>query len=195
MSDRGDEPPKDVSPAELWRGLLDWPRPILPIPHRIRGAEQHGLSVRALRATEYAAVIQGDADTLAARLVAAALLCDGAPAFQRPDQVLLLPERELLDLAVATREALRRIGPTLITSSVIAWEVALVAGCEATENFYDAWSLGGCVDVSWGMGRKAVHVTYHPERWFGVPQRELIDCHWIAYFAAMRMRRKLDSRS
>ena len=196
MAVEGEKPPEHIPPDELWRGLVDgWPRPTLQIAHRIPGAEHIGLSVRALRSSEYVVLPQGWPDLPAALIASALRLDTGAPAFNDANQVLVLPEGELLALAVAVREVLHRISPTAALSNVAAWEECLARGCETPANFYDAWSLGGCVDVSWGMGRKAVHVTYHPERWFGVPQRELIDCHWIAYFAAMRMRRKLDSKT
>ena len=167
---------------------------MLPLTYRIAGAEHIGLSVRALRSSEYVEIVRHEWPELPAALIVTALQLDtGEPAFTDPAQVLALPERELLGLAVAVREGLHRISPTAAISNVAAWEARLAEGCETPSNFYDAWALGGCVDVSWGMGRKAVHVTYSPERWFGVPQRELIDCHWIAFFSAMRMRRKLDS--
>lgn len=188
----GDKPPEHIPPARLWRQLIMLPRPTLPLAYRIRGAEHVPLSVQALRSSEYAAAIEGDVATMPSRLVAAALLVDGRPAFASPDEVLHLHERELVELAVHVRDALRIVGPTLYTSDTDAWERVLVEGCSAAANAYEAWSLGGCVNVSWGMGRKAVHVTQDPERWFGVPQRELLDCHWMAYFAACAMRRKMD---
>lgn len=141
------------------------------------------------------ALPQGWPDLPAALVVAALRLETGEAAFTDPAQALNLPEAELLSLALAVRDGLHRISPTAATSDVVAWEEYLAKGCETPENFYDAWALGGCVNVSWGMGRKAVHMTYDPERWFGVPQRDLIDCHWIAYFAAMRMHRKIESRT
>lgn len=191
----GDKPPEHIPPAQLWRMLIPLPRPTLPIAYRIRGAERVPLTVRALRSSEYAEAIEGDASTVPARLIAAALLTDGRPAFGSPDEVLYLDERELVDLAVHVRAALRIIGPTLITSDTASWARALEEGCAAGSNMYDALALGGCMNVSWGMGRKAVHVTQDPERWFGVPQRELLDCHWMAYFAACALRRKIDSQA
>lgn len=195
MSAEGEKPPEHIPPDELWRGLLEWPRPTLRLTHRIAGAEHIPLVVRAMRSSECTALPHGWPELPAALIVSALRLDTGEPAFTEPAQVLALSEGELLGLALAVRSALQRISPTAALSNVVTWEEYLATGCETTANFYDAWALGGCADVSWGMGRKAVHVTYHPEWWFGVPQRELIDCHWIAYFAAMRMRRKLDSKT
>jgi hypothetical protein len=167
--------------------LVALPRPVLPIAHRIRGAEHIPLAVRALRSGELGEAHDATGLRLPAQLVTAALVLDGGgPAFDAPEQVMRLPELDLLELGVAVGEALRTISPNALTSDTGSWEEVLAKGCVAPTNAYDAIALGGCLEVSWGMGRKAVHVVHRPDLWFGVPQRELLDCHWLAYYAAVR---------
>ena len=101
-------------------------------------------------------------------------------AFASPDEVGSLDDHEIRELAGAVDWALSRIGPTYARSDTAAWKDVLRRG--ARNNLAEAYSLGGCVDIS--MGPTSRYTIARPDRYFGVPLVELTDGHWMAYRAA-----------
>lgn len=128
----------------------------------------------------------------------AAALCDdiGTPSFSSGAQVAnLLTPGDAVALGDAVFAAQQRLFPAYIWSDAAAWSRALREGCVDIGNQCDATALGGCTGVSFGFGKNLIHVTEEPERWFGVPQNQLLDCHWFAYRAAMAFRVETQRRA
>lgn len=153
------------------------------------------LFARALSAPEMAWVSEGAkaGGGWSKRLLCLALRQgDGSAVFASEAEVGALDELDATSLVNAVEEALSICGPTRLTAERNAWHVALCEGAKHSANWQDAYALGGCYDVSFGFGKGAIHVTDHPEWWFGVPQREMIDGHWMAYRAAVAVRVEAD---
>lgn len=119
---------------------------------------------------------------------------DGSQVFGSDIEAGALDELDAVALVNAVEEALAICGPTRLTSLRNDWHVALCEGARHPANWQDAYALGGCYDISFGFGKGAFHVTDHPEWWFGVPQREMIDGHWMAYRAAVAVRVEADKQ-
>lgn len=182
-------PPPDIAPARLFRLLLRRPRPEIPIAHRIRGAEDVPLRVRALASADEAAVDEaaegwGDAgpSRAADEFVYRALLTQDGPAFASPDEVGALDSTDALSLARAVRAALDVISPSYARSDVEAWMRVLKQGARAAGNWADAIALGGCVD--WAFGYGVGRLVERPDRYFGCPLADMTDGQWMAYRAA-----------
>lgn len=186
-------PPKNESPGRLFRLLLD-PHPERAIPHRVQGAEDVPLRVRALRGIDRARVEDDAARAPAAArdgaflrgLVAAALWTPEGLAFSSPDAAGALPQPELLELGRHVAEALCVISPSYTGSDVKAWEAALEEGALAPGNVHEAVVLAGCVDMGAFGG-----TVPRPDRYWGVPLNALLDGHWMVYRAARAVVEKL----
>lgn len=186
-----------ISPWRLWRLLLMLPRPVVPLAYRVRDAEDVQLFARALSAPETAWVAEAASigSGWTSRLLSLSLRQeDGSPMFARESEVGCLDENDLGGLVNAVQEALAIMSPTRLTADRNAWHVVLCEGAKHPANWQDAYALGGCVDVSFGFGKGAIHITDHPEWWYGVPQREMIDGHWMAFRAAVAVRIETDRK-
>ena len=155
------------------------------------------LFVRALSSPEMAWVSEGatNSDSWSRRLLSLTLRQgDGTALFNQESEVGSIDEIDAVPLVNEVESALSICGPTRLTSSRNDWHVALCEGAKHPANWQDAYALGGCYDVSFGFGKGAIHVTDHPEWWFGIPQREMIDGHWMAYRAAVAVRCEADKQ-
>lgn len=189
--------PKICPPSELFAAFLD-PRPRRALPVEISGVGRFELFVPVLSSRRWVEIHRrlaaayerkdprADAEYLAGLLVDS----DGEPALSA-DSILDLYEHEIAALSGDAARALATISPTQANADGRLWIAVLVEGAKAPENLQDALSLGGCCDVSWGYGAGAVHVRDEPEVFYGLPRRELLDCHWFAYHAARRLRNEL----
>lgn len=192
--------PKEISPSDLWRAFLV-PRPRREFTIELSGVGRVRLFVRAIGSAEWVRLhralvesfekknARGEAEYLAALVEDD----DGARALS-PSDVLSLYEAEQALLFVEASRALRAISPTYASADIGAWLARLKEGAHALENLCDAISFGGCVDVSFGVGRGAVHVREEPETFINIPRRELLDCHWLAYHAARRVVAEINSK-
>lgn len=192
--------PKEISPSDLWRAFLV-PRPRREFTIELSGVGRVRLFVRAIGSAEWVrlhlalvrALEANDGRGEAAYLSALVEDDDGSPALS-PSDVLSLYEAEQSRLFVETSKSLRTISPTYAAADIKAWLDRLKEGAHTLENLCDAISFGGCVDVSFGMGKGAVHVREDPETFLGIPRRELLDCHWLAYHAARRVVAEINSK-
>lgn len=174
-------PPHDIPPGRLFR-LLAERRPSLPLAFRIRGASDVRLRAGAVPSRvllacwdELTGVPEDMRDAqLTADLIAASLTVDGSPAFVDGAAVArVLDEREVRRLGAHVFNALARCSPTYATSDTVAWLAALQRGAE--QNPSDAASMHACVDQG-GIPR--------PDRYWGIPARDLLDGHWLCWRAA-----------
>ena len=155
------------------------------------------LFARALSAPEMAWVSEGAAggESWSKRLLCLALRQEnGASVFADESEAGAMDELDAVALVNAVEQALSICGPTRLTAERNEWHVALCEGARHPANWQDAYALGGCYDISFGFGKGAIHVTDHPECWFGVPQREMLDGHWMAYRAAVAVRVEADKQ-
>ncbi len=187
-------PPTDVPPDRLFRTLLAVPRATEAIAFRLDAAPSVAFCVSAVTSLEIAdAVAWSECDVpelkalrLPQALAAAAVkLSNGQHAFDSPEDVGALEDAELRLLTKAVVKALSRISPTISRSDRDAWVKVLVEGASAPGNILTAMSLGNCVDVASGFSSSVT--TPRPDRFFGVPLRQLTDGHWFAWMAARKI--------
>ena len=104
--------------------------------------------------------------------------------FDPPSLLRNLYEHEVDSLAENVSDALSIVSPTYAVCDVEKWIGYLKEGAKRPENWADMLSLSGCCSISFGFGKGMIHARHDPETFFGMPRRELLDCHWIAYHAA-----------
>jgi hypothetical protein len=188
---------KLIEPARVFRALLSRV-PTWPISWKVQGIDG-SFAVRAIGSFDWVslhkAIIRapfGPERTQAENAFLARVVVDAdcQPVFASADDFGELYEYELDGLAEDVSNALA-VGPTYAGSDFTKWMKYLSIGATEPENWTDMLSLGNCQDVSFGMGRGSVHVRDEPEAFFGIPRRDLMDCHWFAYRAAVRARTEL----
>lgn len=171
-------PPKNVTPAALFRGLLCTPRPERFLEYRIPGLEQFALSVRAVNRFEFEQAIASN-DSVS-HLTALSLFANGKRVFASVDSLgEALDSRAARDLGRHVQEALGVISPCYGFSDVKRWEKALTEGAGEPLNSWSAYALGSSFDVD---PSGAVHDR--PDRFFGLPLGQLVDAQCFAYRAA-----------
>jgi hypothetical protein len=80
------------------------------------------------------------------------------------------------------RQAMATISPTSSRCDRNAWHSRLCLGAKDHSNLMDTVALGSSFDVvPFGKYNRTLD---RPERYFGIPVRELLDCHMLAYRAA-----------
>lgn len=181
------EPPGDVAPERLFRLLLPL-RPMQPLAYRIRCAPAVPLLVRALSGAEEAEALDlaadGPEEMRASRaeleILARVLWTPSGPAFDDVSMLGRLPESEVATLAREAFAALNRIAPRYGRADLGAWKLALEKGARHPSNFSMVLAMAECWDpVPLTKARLP-----HPERYWGVPVRELLDGHWMIFRAA-----------
>jgi hypothetical protein len=191
------EPPKpnEVDPAQVFRAMLARV-PLWPIDWTVQGIDGQ-FFVRAIGSydwvTLHRAIVRapwGDERTRAEHALLAKVVVDAncCPVFGSVDDFGQLYEYEVDRLTKVADDALQIVSPTFAGSDLSKWIKYLAQGANAPENWSDMLSLSNCHDVSFGFGKGAVHVRDEPEAFFGFPRRELLDCHWFAYHAAVKAR-------
>jgi hypothetical protein len=190
---------KDADPARTFRLCLQMPRPVIPITYRIPGADRYELFVEALSGTELADVYAGPRPS--SDLVARCLLAGTRKAFRSAKELeATLDERVAKETSQAVLEALAKV-PIVGLRDWDKWQEILDEGAEHASNVSTAWRLGGSRELwqerGWSDQGEILRtrVIDHPEWWFGVPQSNLIDCHWMAYQAARGMRDKYERKN
>lgn len=180
------EPPDDVSDGILFRILLQTPRPIRKISYRIPKLEHIELFVRGLRGIEEAAAVdlaeESHIDEARMSLGTSALiatsLCDSSGGLcfsSNRGPMLALSEDEFRDLLIVVTEALRIVSPTYHRINFNSWSLKLRNGAKSPPNQKEAVKMSYCVDY----GIKGM--LYRPDRYFGMPMKDITDGQMIAY--------------
>lgn len=170
------------------------PRPRAPIAFRFHDAPDRGLHVVSLRRVDIlnAAATGATADVpkpLQRRVAyyeaaASALRWDdtGEPIVGSAGELGMLPSHEADRLVDEANDAVVRVTPSCGSAELRhAWGIALDRG--ASDSPSDAWALGGCVDVAFGV-RGQRHFAPRPDRYFGQPLGALCDAHWTVFWVA-----------
>lgn len=166
-------PPKDISPARLFR-ILSSKQPRILLAYRFSFLPDTPLHCRALTPGEWISALDGpDYESAVTSLALADE--EGRPmlSFQRAQS---MPTRDLAELVDAIETGLWRCSPRYATIDHDAWERALRTGAES--NAAISLPLGGCYEIH---NNRFVD---RPDRFFGCPVSELNDGHWMAYFAS-----------
>lgn len=181
-------PPANVSPARLFRLLLQKPRPSIPIDHRLHGAPP--ITVRALRGREASAALDDAAQGViaevavsirSAALVAAAAFVAGRPLFATADDARDLYEDDFVPLRDAVIRALGTVSPIYGLSNESTWMEALTKGARDPSNRGDANAIRLCHDVAFGA---VANFNPRPDRFFGMALSDLTDGQLMAFRAA-----------
>lgn len=184
-------PPRDVPAARLFRLLLGRPRPVLPLALRLPFAPDVALAVQGLTALEDAEVVDVDPDlppeilrsTIARRLIAAALLADGRPAFASAEDVGALTEPEVRALSNAVFRAAHVVSPVRRAVDTKAWHDRLVEGAKHRVNRSTAEAI--FLSTQTIVWPRAVTHEPAPDRYFGMPLADLTDGQLMVYSAAV----------
>jgi hypothetical protein len=181
--------PPDVAADVLWRSLLPL-RPERAIPTRLRGIAHAPFLVRAVPAMALALAddagrrAAGGVDELqsaraAGEVLSLVLYTTQGRAFPTAAALGRLDGAELAELARDAFAALAEVCPTYARSNTDRWSEVLRDGAGHPSNLLEAVALGSCVDVGPAGGG-----IPRPDRYWGVPLRELCDGHWLAFRAA-----------
>lgn len=179
-----------AEPAKVFHAMLSRV-PVWPIDWTIDGIVDP-LFVRAVGSREWIALhraigeSRGRARTDAEFALLARVVVDAdcRSVFDPPSLLRSLYDHEVDRLSEAVSDALSIVSPTYAVCDVEKWIGYLKKGAMQPENWCDMLSLSGCCSISFGFGKGMVHARHDPETFFGMPRRELLDCHWIAYHAA-----------
>lgn len=184
--------PKDIEPAKVFHELLSRV-PVWPIDWKIDGVDDP-FFVRAIGSHEWVTMHRAIGSSFGAErsnathafLMRVVVDVDARPAFDSLSLLEDLYDHEGDRLIESAYNGLSIISPTYAACDVGAWFEYLKDGAMAPENWHDMLSLSGCHSVSFGFGKGAIHVRHEPEAFFGFPRRDMLDCHWFAYRAALR---------
>lgn len=180
-------PPEDVAPERLFRLLLPL-RPIAAIDYRIRCAPDVPLLVRALNTAEEAEALDRAADgpeelrssRAELEVLARCLWTPSGPAFDGTDLLGRLDEAEVSTLAREAATVLNRIAPVYGRADLDKWKLTLERGARHVSNISTILAMGEC----WAPVPLTKARMPHPDRYWGVPVRGLLDGHWMAFRAA-----------
>lgn len=181
------KPPPTWPADKLFRLLTQGPRPALTLP-AISFLPSLSLSVRAVASSEVMRLVDSFGESaLRERVVLETVHCDGEPAFGSSEEMGLMSPDAYLELEVAVFSALHAVSPTYVQSDVDAWRMRLTEGANHPLNFNVTRLLAASFD--WMGG------TEQPERFFGVPLREICDGPLMAYRAAIEIIGRLRKNS
>ncbi len=185
-------PPKssEIEPEKVFHALLS-PAPVWPVAWKLDGMDEP-LFVRAIGSREWIDLHRpigekrGRERTEAEFVLLSSVVVDADRwrAFDPPSLLRNLYEHEVDSLAEAVGDAISIVSPTYAVCDVEKWIGYLKEGAKHPANWCDMLSLSGCCSISFGFGKGMIHARHDPETFFGVPRRDLLDCHWIAYHAA-----------
>ncbi len=178
-----------MPPERLFRLLLRHPRPVLPIAFRLPFAPHVALSVRGITALEDAEVVDVDPtmpeevrrSEVARRLIAVALLADGALAFGGADDVGGLTDAEVAVLTHHVATAAHAISPVCRVAGP-EWMSALERGAAHPSNASACGAIWSSVEVV--ATPRTVITRPRPDRYFGMPLADMTDGQRMAYAAA-----------
>jgi hypothetical protein len=92
-----------------------------------------------------------------------------------------LNPRELKLIRSGVERVLFTEFPCLGLTDLRPWRRVLSEGARHVENQVVTYALGNSVDHGFGGA-----VSERPDRYFGVPLIQLIDCHWMAFWEARK---------
>lgn len=159
------QPPKDP-PGVVFRRCLEVPRPSVPIASPFPRIE--------LRCQALASFELGEIDEV---LVAAVVDRSGARVLSTALLQRIMP-REHDRLQAEVERALVSSFPCIGLNNLETWRALLAEGARDPRNRLLVRTLGTSVDKHMGG------TTERPDRFFGLPLHQLIDCHWLAFWAA-----------
>lgn len=174
----------DMPSEVLFRQLLATPRPKQALRFHLSAAPEVELIVQAVSSHELA---DGPSKNILAHMLSkCVVLKSGRPAFSSADRLVnLLSMSEFKQLSQEAFEVLSRISPMVSYVDCKEWSAKLEEGARHSTNFMLTHSLGMCFDLI-VMPDRVITQDY-PERFFAVPRNQLLDCHWLAYWAARKV--------
>lgn len=88
-------------------------------------------------------------------------------------------------LRYEANKVLEEISPFLYRGDYKSWMEKLSIGASHPSNFLVAKSLGSSFTFT---VLPTLLITHdHPELYFDIPRKELLDCHWMVYYAASKI--------
>lgn len=164
----------------IFRSLLQTPRPIKPLSTQLMG---FSLQVQAISFADIADAF--GTDQIDYHAIQQSVLIKGKPAFSTVEAVKRLSPTEFRKLRAEVLSTLEQISPMIHVSDPAKWNKILEAGARHSSNFIITQSLGSCFDVIALPTR--IITKDRPEDYFGIPRKDLLDCHWMAYWCAKRV--------
>lgn len=172
--------PPDTSDDKLFRSLLATPRPKRLLNFKL---ENIRLYVQGLAFSEIADIDSSGNEYIADIASACLVLENGKRAFSSGNSMAtILSWSEFRKLTDETYRTLIEISPMLHSCDYAAWKAKLESGAAHPSNFIITNALGNCLSFTVLPTKVITHD--HPEHYFNIPKKELLDCHWMAYWAA-----------
>lgn len=172
--------PPNIPDDKLFRMMLVTPRPKKLLKFSIMDIP---LYVQAITSSEVFDINSKDLEFTADYINQALRLKDGSRVFSSGSKIInTLTSSEFQSLSSEVYEVLSEISPLFHLCDYEAWRKKLTSGANHNSNYMIRLSLGSCVSFTLTSDRIINHD--HPERYFNIPRNELLDCHWMAYFAA-----------
>ncbi len=190
-------PPKDITPARLFRLLCGAPRPRLPLSLRLDVDPDCQLYVCGLRGHEESAAVdaaegiepeESRISRILSELIVMSLHTDDGPVFRSVDDMggLELPEFGALVVEVSAR--LSVVSPFFARRSedeATQWDNVLEQGARHPSNVNDMVLMAQAVEHGYGR------LTPRPDIYWGIPLCQLTDGQLMAYRAARTVYGKL----
>jgi len=186
------QPPQHLSPERLFRLLNRAPRPRLPVSLPFPGIVRPGCPtfVYGLTSIEIEeAFDESDSEAkvirdsiVQARLIVLSLHEGDIPVFGSLGEIMDLHTVDFNLLASAVVQPLLDVSPTFGRIDSEAWIETLAIGAEHISNVQQAVSLAQCKNGWTGAPE--------PDRYYGLPQQQLTDGHWLCVMAAMKLSEK-----
>lgn len=172
--------PPNIPDDKLFRMMLVTPRPKKLLKCNIMNIP---LYAQAISSNEIVDINSKNIEFTADYISSSLRLQDGSKAFSNGSSIInLLTVSEFNSLSAEVYDVLAEISPLFHLCDYDAWRKKLSAGANHNSNYMIRLSLGSCVSFTLASDRTINHD--HPERYFNIPRNELLDCHWMAYFAA-----------
>lgn len=177
----------DVASDVLFRTLLATPRPKQALQFRLSGLPNVDLFVQAVGSHEIA---YSGSNLIAYVLSKCLVLRNGRPAFSSPGKINeLLSISEFRRLSQEALDVLAQISPMFSFVDYKEWNAKLDEGARHSSNFLLTHSLGMCFTLA--VLPDKIVTQDHPELYFAIPRNQLLDCHWMAYWAARKVYKEL----
>jgi hypothetical protein len=172
-------PPTSIDSVQLFR-LLSEPHPSWPIEFRFKAAPDVALEARAVHRRSWR---QAEASRSWLPVVVASLYSGGSPVFSGVTDAGMLEQAEFASLADGVLSALSIVGPVSGQIDWPAWERVVCDG--ARRCGYESEQVAMSSDVA--VGFAGLVRSPRPDRYWGVPLSELLDGHWLTYWACRKV--------
>ena len=174
--------PKNIAPEILFRQLLETPRPKRKLNIQLFDLD---LFVYAMSSHELHECHLLDVENINAAIISKCVYLKNDRAFKSFETVKRLSKPEYESLKNQVFDTLVEISPIFNLIDIPDWLKYLEKGATHPSNYVITQCLGSSCDLVSLPDR--VLFKDKPEEWFGIPKKDLLDCHLLAYQVARKI--------